>query len=113
MPSRSLRPCSWPGGCTTLVHSGRCEKHAVKDANHIPERQRLYDRKWRRIRAAYLADHPWCERCLADGIYTAATDVHHLDRHAGDPEKFYNGQLESLCKPHHSAETAKEVGWHE
>jgi 5-methylcytosine-specific restriction enzyme A len=112
MPSRSLRPCSHPG-CTTLVASGRCAKHTIKDANHIPERQRLYDRKWRRIRAAHLSSQPWCERCLVEGIYTPATDVHHLERHEGDPEKFYNGILESLCKTHHSSETAKEVGWHE
>ena len=114
MPSRSARPCSHPG-CTTLVAEGsRCPAHARDlDVQRDPARQRLYDRRWRKVRRAHLAQHPWCEQCLREGIYTPAVDVHHLVRHEGDIEKFYNGLLESLCKQHHSAETAKEVGWHD
>jgi 5-methylcytosine-specific restriction protein A len=95
-----------------LVRSGRCDQHSRKGADHNPDAQRLYNRRWRAIRAAWLADHPWCEKCLEEGIYTPAKDVHHLVRHEGDPEKFYNSPLQSLCKRHHSSETIREVGWH-
>jgi len=36
------------------------------------------DRRWRSQRARKLADEPRCERCLAQGKLTLATEVHHL-----------------------------------
>lgn len=75
-----------------------------------PARQRLYDRHWRMRRAVQLSAHPWCENGLRQGVYVPATDVHHVERHEGDPEKFYNSELESLCHACHSAWTAYEIG---
>jgi len=112
MPSRSARPCSHPG-CTTLVALGsRCPAHARDlDVQRDPARQRMYDRRWRKIRKAHLAQHPWCENGIRQGVYVPATDVHHLERHVGDAEKFYTSPLESLCHQCHSAWTAYEAGW--
>ena len=50
---------------------------------------------------------------MRQNIYKPAREVHHLERHEGDAEKFFSGQLESLCKPCHSSITAQEVGWHD
>jgi hypothetical protein len=66
-------------GCTTLVKVGsRCSVHAKDNTQQRdPARQRLYDRRWRMIRAEHLSIHPWCENGLRQGIYVPATDVHH------------------------------------
>lgn len=92
---------------------GRCAKHQQKRnrESHIAKHQRLYDRHWRKIRAAWLAEHPWCEECLRESCYTIATQVDHIEPHRGDREKFLRGPFQSLCKPHHDAKTAREVGF--
>ena len=38
----------------------------------------LNSRRWRDLRAAYLAEHPLCEDCDAAGRTTPAEEVHHL-----------------------------------
>ncbi len=98
MPRAALRPCSYPG-CNELVEHGRCEKHQVIETKYQrdPERQRLYDRKWQAVRKRQLAAQPWCEDCLEQGIYTAATDVHHVIPHRGDKEIFLSSPKRSLC----------------
>ena len=111
MPYAALKPCDYPG-CETLVHGSRCSKHKKRIVHRDPDRQRLYDRTWRKIRQSYLADHPWCDICLTNGLYVPATDVHHIDRHAGDVNKFYNSPLQALCHACHSRITADEVGFH-
>ena len=64
------------------------------------------------MRDRQLAKYPYCAKC---GVYLGRkgveAHVHHIERHEGDAEKFFNGQLESLCKKCHSSETAREVGW--
>lgn len=108
MPSRMLKPCSYPG-CNKLVKSGRCEEHQQpQQSQRDPARQRLYGRKWQKRRASHLAAHPWCAHCLSQGIYTPATDVHHVIPHRGDVNIFWSSPLESLCHSCHSKETARE-----
>ena len=36
-------------------------------------------------------------------IVEPATVVHHATPHRGDPEKFWAGPFERLCKPHHDS----------
>lgn len=110
MPNSPLKPCAYPG-CPNLVRSGYCDVHRQQPAAYVrdPERQHLYDRAWQRRRRIQLADHPWCEDCLAKGIYTSATDVHHEQRHEGDRDVFMRSPLKSLCHACHSARTLQEV----
>jgi len=92
------------------VKHGRCELHqSEREFKRDPAVQRLYDRRWQRRRAAHLAAHPWCERCLRGGMYVPATDVHHVLPHRGDPIVFMTSELESLCHSCHSKMTANEV----
>ena len=47
------------------------------------KKSKVYDeliqcKRWRDVRAAYLTEHPLCERCKREGIVRAATEVHHL-----------------------------------
>lgn len=112
MPRRSQRPCAWPG-CTTLVPSGRCSVHSAKAVPRDPDVKSLYNsRKWQAIRSMELMLNPWCVHCLRNNYHVPATEVHHVIPHHGDPVAFYAGPFECLCKPCHSAETAKELGWH-
>lgn len=111
MPEKALKPCAYPG-CPELVKSGYCKRHAnARGGSFVrdPKRQRLYDRKWQKIRRAHLAKHPWCEECLKKGIYIPATQVHHVIPHKGDPIIFYSSPLMALCLECHSRITASEV----
>ena len=114
-PTASLKPCSYPG-CANLVRSGRCAKHQIEQNKsefqqyRDPNIQKLYDRRWREVRLKYLASHPWCEECLRANIYEPATDVHHVQRHGGEPSIFRSSPLMALCHRCHSRITANEVG---
>ncbi len=73
------------------------------------EYQRLLnDKRWKLLRADYLRQHPLCERCLAEGYYVPAIDVHHVRpvETAHTPEEMeqlaYNPHnLQALCIPCH------------
>ena len=75
------------------------------------ERQKIYqDVRWQRLRVAYLADHPLCEECLANGVTREAVDVHHVVSFmtAEGVERIelalnYDN-LRALCKECHQAE---------
>lgn len=116
MPKAALRPCKYPG-CPELVESGYCEKHAeivaeMRRGSNVrdPKVHRLYGtRRWEQMRKRQLSKQPWCEECLKAGIYTQATDVHHVEVHGGNEYKFYNSPLQSLCHSCHSKITVAEV----
>jgi 5-methylcytosine-specific restriction protein A len=120
LPYKALKPCAYLG-CPELVSRGFCEKHQRESEQRKKEMgrsnngeaeravHRLYDRHWRRRRQRHLASNPWCEDCLRVGIYTAATDVHHVIRHQGDREKFISSPLLSLCRDCHSRRTLGEI----
>lgn len=108
MPARLLRPCTYPG-CGALSTGGRCDRHTSRPEYRDPARHRLYGARWQKFRASWLSARPWCAACLRLGVYTLATEVHHLRRHGGDASLFWAGPFESLCKPCHSRETAHET----
>ncbi len=113
MPRPALRTCAFHD-CPELVDFGYCGKHKpvkpLGSDDHHPQWQHLYDsRKWKMLRRIQLAKEPWCAECLRANIYTPATDADHVDPHRGDPELFFKGDLQSLCKPCHSRKTANEV----
>ncbi len=59
--------------------------------------------RWQRLRRAQLQREPLCRMCEQQGKTTAATVADHIERHNGDPDKFFNGALQSLCKTHHDS----------
>ncbi|OBQ69386.1 hypothetical protein A9K72_09085 [Mesorhizobium loti] len=82
--------------------------------SHLPSREdaaRLYDHdrdqqpwrrwyktaRWQRLRAHQLAEEPLCRNCKKHGRITAATVCDHIERHGGDPDRFWNGPFQSLC----------------
>lgn len=120
MPKKARRPCRYKG-CPNLVdnESGYCEEHERQVSRHYdkfvrsPEHNKRYGYRWRKIRARILNTNPFCERCKAEGRYTLATEVHHvnpLSKGGGNETE----NLMALCKSCHSkihshAETRLEV----
>lgn len=67
--------------------------------------------RWRKLRAAYIAAHPLCARCLACGRTTPASEIHHiapLESYCHDLENmralcFDERNLMSVCRACHGA----------
>jgi len=72
---------------------------------------RGYNYRWQEARRVYLAQHPLCVHCQAEGIIKAANEVDHIIPHKGDPQLFWDvSNWQPLCKSHHSSKTATERG---
>jgi hypothetical protein len=56
---------------------------------------------WQGIRRHQLLIEPTCRMCMARGVLTPAAVVDHVERHRGDPNKFFLGAVQSLCKACH------------
>ena len=64
---------------------------------------------WKRRRKAQLTGEPLCRFHLRRGETVAATIADHVDRHEGNADKFFQGELQSLCKAcHDSLKQAQE-----
>lgn len=115
MPRKPKRPCSYPG-CPCLTDERFCPEHARQDARRYEQYQRdpatkkRYGRTWQIIRDRYIQAHPLCERCRTEGRVTVAREVHHIKplSRGGTHDP---ANLMALCKPCHSAITAKEGRW--
>jgi len=114
MPYKPKHPCNHPG-CTELVSTRFCEKHAKLELRRYNQYQRnprtkeWYGTDWRRISAAYRSKHPLCELCEGAGRLWPAEEVHHVKplRDGGTHEEL---NLQALCKRCHSEITAREGG---
>ena len=70
-----------------------CTQHHTAGRSGTPG----YGAAWRRVRDAYIATHPQCERCGKQAI-----DVHHIDgRHPSDPGANDWRNLQALCRSCH------------
>lgn len=101
-----MKPCKHPG-CPKLTAGNFCKEHEKQHSREYekydrkPEDRKRYGSKWRRIRRAYVTEHPVCEMCLLEHRATPVEEVHHiypLDH--GGTNDFIN--LMSLCKSCHS-----------
>lgn len=113
MPRKPRRPCSHPG-CPRLTDGRFCEEHAKAEVARYERdgrdrsAKRRYGRGWQRIRDRYIHAHPLCERCMAEGRYEKAEQVHHvLPLSEGGTHDESN--LMSLCRECH-ARTHAERG---
>jgi hypothetical protein len=105
MPSRPpvYRPAGWAPDRQRLQ-----QRKAPLDARRGSAASRGYDGEWRKLRLAYLAQHPLCVMC--DGP-TPATVVDHIISIAERPDLRLDwSNLRPLCKRHHDQHTAREQG---
>lgn len=112
LPRKPKRPCSFPN-CPNLTDGRFCEEHEKQENKRYekygrdPAVRRRYGRAWKRIRDSYISQHPLCEECEKKGKLTKAEEVHHiLPLSRGGTHDRSN--LMALCKPCHSAITAKD-----
>lgn len=74
-------------------------------------RERGYDWRWQKARAAFLAAHPLCAECEREGRLTAATVVDHVVPHKGDQELFWReSNWAPMCAACHDRKTATHDG---
>lgn len=102
MPPRPKKPCSHPG-CAKLTEHKFCPDHVKaeqwrNDRQRGTAAQRGYGSQWRKIRDAFLADHPLCSECEQRGRVTVAQVVHHIDENQlnNSPDN-----LQAMCRPCH------------
>ncbi|RVV99714.1 HNH endonuclease [Mesobaculum littorinae] len=113
-------------GCDELAVPGgsHCAVHAAEKANRLAARRAqaktsdaarkghaLYRTSaWRKAAKAYLAWNPLCVDCGQLGGVEPAVEVDHIERHRGDPAKFWDrSNWQPLCRRCHSRKTAREV----
>jgi len=106
MPTRPKRPCLRPG-CAALVENGYCKIHAeyarLPDKWRGSSHSRGYGAAHRRIREATMRRDSWlCQRCLAEGRTTPATDSHHKMKLRTRPDlHLVHENRVSLCRECH------------
>lgn len=81
----------------TEAHAQR-EKWERSDLRRGSSAARGYGGRWQASRKGYLARHPLCVCCLANGRVAVATMVDHSIPHKGDMALFWDASLwQSLC----------------
>ena len=107
------RYCGKPG-CLGVMVDGRCTQCGRRTGEPKPQQPRAsaaergYGHRWRKARAAYLAQHPLCVECERLGRTTPATVVDHIVPHRGNQRLFWRrSNWQALCKAHHDAKTGK------
>jgi 5-methylcytosine-specific restriction protein A len=99
MPRRMSKICQSPG-CGQLCEGAYCDEHRIKKHqydNRESAYRRGYDRKWQKVREAYLSQQPLCEMCEEAGITKLADLVHHIVRIRDGGDRLNKDNLMSLC----------------
>jgi 5-methylcytosine-specific restriction protein A len=89
------------GGCIT------CRRASQRQYDKQRERDPFLDSPaWRKLRKAYKAEHPLCERCEARGRITPTAEIHHKIKRSIAPELALEwDNLEAHCSPCHCRAT--------
>lgn len=105
---------SWPHSHTAIPKAA--QRFEAPESRRLTAQERGYDSRWQVARNAFLAKHPLCMMCEAQGRATAATVVDHIVPHrlgdalkSGNQERIRKARArfwdssnwQSLCKPHH------------
>ena len=108
-PSLLLRTQGEPVPSRPPVHQ---PARAGFKAPRVSRSRRGYDRVWLALSARHRAEHPFCERCKAEGRMTPAEHTDHKVPFRGltDPLRLDQANLQSLCARCHSRKTASEDG---
>lgn len=112
MPRKPKRPCSYPM-CPQLTHQQFCDEHAKKENKRYetydrdPRIRKRYGSTWKKVRASYVREHPYCELCLKGKRMVLVEEVHHKCplSQGGTHDK---ANLMSLCQSCHARIHAKD-----
>jgi 5-methylcytosine-specific restriction protein A len=122
MPMAPGTVCSTPG-CGGVRRDGICNRCGPKrrqyqrqhDASRGNAASRGYDAAWQHFRESFLSSvaddghsNALCRDCAEQDIVTAAVEVHHIVKVKDDTSRRLDPtNCLPLCKPHHSARTAR------
>lgn len=85
------------------------ERQRRKDADRPSSTERGYDRDWRTLRQAFIADNPLCS---VPGCGKPTVDVDHIADVRAHPERRLDrSNLRPFCHPHHAQRTARDQGF--
>ena len=116
------RLCTHPG-CNQTVYvestdrnPPRCERHkhtyTPKKVYHDHQWHRAQyfysSATWKRLRAAYILQHPLCEMCEKAGLVTPGKEVDHIIEIQDGGSKTDPDNLQTLCTRCHRKKTADE-----
>jgi 5-methylcytosine-specific restriction protein A len=114
------KPCAHPG-CRTLteivrsycaVHEAAHQRRRTAQADAAragkPSRRWYSTAAWKRRRLNQLRCEPLCARCLSFGRAVEASIADHVDPHRERRTAFWEGALQSLCKPCHDGPKQRE-----
>jgi 5-methylcytosine-specific restriction protein A len=121
MPWAARKPCSHVG-CGALVNTSDryCQAHQrktwrdeAKARRANPERRALdaqyRGQAWRKYAKSYLAQHPLCVACKAEGRIGAASLVDHIVPTAQGGSFWAGTNHQAMCDHHHRVKSAREV----
>lgn len=66
-------------------------------------------RRWRAVRARYLAGNPFCVMCESIGLRTRAEHLDHIVRITDGGAPWDESNFQPLCLSHHSSKTRADV----
>ena len=96
--------------CCTVCNRRTCTCERTRQDTRPSAHARGYDRRWQKVRARYLAQHPLCNHCSTDTRPVVATQVDHVIPHKGNRALFNDpGNLQGLCHSCHSKKTMQET----
>ncbi len=111
-PYHAATPCLEQGCYRDATVRGRCAEcqllqggeRVAYDKRRGSPRERGYDRAWEKRRKAWLEIEPFCRTCGHQG-----NQVDHVIPHRGARWLFdLVGNLQTLCRAHHTQKTARE-----
>jgi len=114
MPYKPRKPCSYPG-CPNLTDERYCVVHKKLMEKQYDMYQRskesasfYHSSAWRKKRADYLIEHPFCVECNRSGRLTKATVVDHVIPIRMGGELLEDSNLQALCASCHTRKSIKE-----
>lgn len=94
------------------VQSSRSAKRYEQDRGRLTYRRWYNTTRWRAKAADQLRREPLCRMCQREQITRAASICDHVTPHRGDERLFWEGETQSLCKPHHDRDKQRvEAKW--
>jgi len=109
MPDRAPSFCVVPGCARFAEGRRRCRPHAVIVERARPNRDTrrwYYLAAWKAIRLEVLRDQAYA--CAACGQATETLEVDHIEKHDGDPIRFWDrANLQALCRTCHQRKTQR------
>lgn len=114
MPYRPKKPCSYPG-CPRLTDERYCPEHKKLLEKQYDTYRRskesaefYHSSMWRKKRANYLIEHPFCVECQRNGKLTKATVVDHIIPIRMGGDLLDESNLQALCTSCHTRKSIRE-----